>query len=74
MPCRDTKDKWIVVESYDKMWSTRGGNGKPLQYSCQKNPINSIKNEKDMTLKMRAHPHQVGKFQICYWGKVEDNY
>ena len=27
------------------------GNGKPLQYSCLKNPMNSIKRQKDMTLK-----------------------
>ena len=27
------------------------GNGKPLQYSCVKNPMNSMKGQKDMTLK-----------------------
>ena len=25
------------MESYDKTWSTGGGNGKPLQYSWQEN-------------------------------------
>ena len=30
------------------MWSTREGNGKPLQYSCLENPM---KRQKDMTLK-----------------------
>ena len=34
MPCRATQDGWVTVESYDKMWSTGEGNGKPLQYSC----------------------------------------
>ena len=33
------------------MWSTREGNGKPLQYSCLENPMNSIKRQKDRTLK-----------------------
>ena len=27
------------------------GNGKPLQYSCLENPMNSMKRQKDMTLK-----------------------
>ena len=35
----------------DKTWSTREGNGKPLQYSCLENPMNSIKRQKDRTLK-----------------------
>ena len=33
------------------MWSTGEGNGKPLQYSCLKNPMNSVKRQKDRTLK-----------------------
>ena len=40
-----------MVESSDKMWSTGEGNGKPLQYSCLENPMNSRKRQKDMTLK-----------------------
>ena len=32
------------------MWSTEGGNGKALQYSCCQNPINSMKKQKYMTL------------------------
>ena len=39
----------VIVESSDKMWSTEGGNGKPLQYSCPENPMNSMKRQKDMT-------------------------
>ena len=33
------------------MWSTREGNGKPLQYSCLENPMNSVKRQKGRTLK-----------------------
>ena len=40
-----------MVESSDKMWSTGEGNGKPLQHSCLENPMNSMKRQKDMTLK-----------------------
>ena len=40
-----------MVESYDKMWSTGEGNGKPLQYSYLENPMNSMKRQKDKTLK-----------------------
>ena len=35
----------------DKMWSTGEENGKPLQYSCLENPMNSMKRQKDMTMK-----------------------
>ena len=48
-----------MVESYDKMLSTGEGNGKPLQYSCLENPMNSIKRQKDMTLKDEL-PRSVG--------------
>ena len=52
MPCRATQDgQWVMVESSDKMWRTGEGNGKPLQYSCLENPMNSMKREKDRTLK-----------------------
>ena len=40
-----------MVESSDKMQSTGEGNGKPLQYPCLENPMNSMKRQKDMTLK-----------------------
>ena len=41
-----------MVESSDKMWSTGEGIGKPLQYSCLENPMNSMKRQKkNMTLK-----------------------
>ena len=40
-----------MVERSDRMGSTEEGNGKPLQYSCLENPINSMKRQKDRTLK-----------------------
>ena len=40
-----------MVESSDKMWSNGNENGKPLQYSCLETPMNSMKRQKDMTLK-----------------------
>ena len=39
-----------MVESSDKLWPTGEGNGKPLQYSCLENPMNSMKRQ-DRTLK-----------------------
>ena len=51
MSCEATQDGRVMVESSDKMWSTGEENGKPLQYSCLKNPMNSMKRQKDMALK-----------------------
>ena len=51
MPCKATQDKWVMMESFDKTWSTGEGNGKPLQYSCLENPMNSIKRQTNRTLK-----------------------
>ena len=42
-----TQDRWVMVERSDKMWSTGEGNGKPLQYSCLENPMNSMKRQND---------------------------
>ena len=48
VPCRATQDGWVTVESSEKTWPTGGGNGKPLQYSCHKNTMKSMKRQKDM--------------------------
>ena len=48
-----------MVESSDKMWSTGEGNGKPLQYFCLENPMNSMKRQKDRILKDEL-PRSVG--------------
>ena len=36
-----------MVERTDRTWSTGEGNGKPLQYSCLENPMNSMKRQSD---------------------------
>ena len=59
MPCRATQDGWVMVESSDKTWSTGGGNGKPLQYSCLENPMNNMKRQKDKAFK-DEFPKSVG--------------
>ena len=51
MPCKATQDGPVMVEISDRMWSTEDGNGKHLQYSCLDNPVNSMKRQKDRTLK-----------------------
>ena len=51
-----------MVESSEKTWSAgegNGNNGKPLQYSCLENPINSMERQKDRTLKDEL-PRSVG--------------
>ena len=54
-----TQDGWVMVESSDKTWSTGEWNGKPLQYSCLENPMNSMKKQNDRTLKDEL-PRSVG--------------
>ena len=47
-----TTELSLLVSVYnDKTWSTEEGNGKPLQYSCLENPMNSMKRQKDRTLR-----------------------
>ena len=59
MPCRVTQDGWVMMESSDKTWSTGEGNGKPLKYSCLENHMNSMKRQKDRTLRDKL-PRSVG--------------
>ena len=51
MLCGATEDGRIMVERSDRMWSTGERNGKPLQYSCFENPMNSMKRQNDRILK-----------------------
>ena len=53
-----TQDGQVMVERSDRMWSTGEGNGKPLQYSCLENPMNSMKRQNDRILK-EEHPWSV---------------
>ena len=49
----------VMVSRSDRMWSTGEGNGKPLQYSCLENPMNSMKRQNDRMLKEEL-PRSVG--------------
>ena len=57
--CGATQDGRVMVERSDRMWSTGEGNGKPLQYSCHENPMNSTKRQNDRILKEEI-PRSVG--------------
>ena len=59
MPCGATEDGRVMVERSDRMWSTGEGNGKPLQYSCLENPMNSMKRQNDRIQKEEC-PRSVG--------------
>ena len=49
----------FMVERSDRMWLTGEGIGKPLQYSCLENPMNSMKRQNDRILKEEP-PRSVG--------------
>ena len=51
MPCGATQDGQDMVERSDRMWSTGEWNGKPLQYSCLENSMNSMERQNDRILK-----------------------
>ena len=59
MARRATTDGQVMVERSDKMRSTGEGNGKPLQYSCLENLMNSMKKLNDRILKEEL-PRSVG--------------
>ena len=49
--CGATQDGWVMAERSDRMWSSGERNGKPPQYSCLENPINSMKRQNNRILK-----------------------
>ena len=57
--CGATQDGWVMVERSGRMWATGEGNGKPLQYSCLENTMNSMKSQNDRKLKEEL-PRSVG--------------
>ena len=57
--CEAIQDGQVMADRPDRMWSTGEGNGKPLQYSCLENPMNSMKNKNDRILKEEL-PRSVG--------------
>ena len=70
MPCRATQEGQVTVESSDKMWSTAEGNGKPLQCSYLENPMNSMKRQKDRTLKDELHRSVVPNMLLEISGEI----
>ena len=54
-----TQDGPLMVERSDRRWFTGEGNGKPLQYYCLENPMNSMKRQNDRILKEKP-PRSVG--------------
>ena len=50
MLCGATQDEQDMVEKSERIWSTGEGYGKPLQYSCFENPMNSTKRQNDRIL------------------------
>ena len=38
--CKAIQSGWVKMDSSNKMWSTGGGNVKPLQYFCLNNSMN----------------------------------
>ena len=54
-----TQDGRVMMERPDKMWYTGEGNGKPLQYSCLENPMNSMKRQNDRIPKEEL-PRSIG--------------
>ena len=46
-----TQDGQVMVERFDRMYSTGKGNGTPLQYSCLENSMNRMKRQNDRTQK-----------------------
>ena len=67
--CIELLHLWL--QRFDRMWSTGEGNGKPLQYSCLENPMNSMKMQNDRILKEKL-PRSVGA-QYATGDQVRNN-
>ena len=63
------QNRRVIVKSSDKTWSTGEGNGKSLQYSCQENPMNSMKIQKGMTWKMSPPGQKVSIMLLGKWSE-----
>ena len=50
MPFRATQDGRAVVKNSDKSGANGEGNGNPLQYPCLKNPMDSRRRQKDLSM------------------------
>ena len=69
MHCGATQDRRVMVERADRMWSTGEGNGKPLQYSCLENPMNSMKRQNDRILKEELPRSVNDQYATGYQGR-----
>ena len=70
--CGATQEGRVMVERSDRMWFTGEGNGKPLQYSCLENPMNSMKRQNDRILREEL-PRSVGA-QYATRGQWRNNF
>ena len=68
--CGATQDRRVMVERSDRLRSTGEGNGKPLQYSCLENPMNSRKRQNDRIPKEKLLRSRRSS-PICYWRSEE---
>ena len=62
------KPPQVMVDRFDKMWCPGEGNGKPLQNSGLEKPMNSMKRQKDRTLRDEL-PRSVG----AHWRSGRSN-
>ena len=67
-----TQDRWVMVEMSDRLWSTGEANGKPLQYSCLENSMNSMKRQNDDRILKEELPRSVGA-QYATGGQWRNN-
>ena len=70
MPCGATQDGRVMVETSDRMRSTGEGDGKPLQFSCLENPMNSMKRQNDRILKGELPGQQVPNMLLEISGEI----
>ena len=70
MSCGATQDGQVIVERSDRMWPTGEGNGKPLQYSCLENTINSMKRQNDRILKEELPRSEVPNMLLEISGEI----
>ena len=59
-----------MVERSDRMWSTGEENGRPLQYSCLENPMNSMKRQNDRILKEELPRSEVPSMLLEINGEI----
>ena len=68
--CGANQERQVMVERTERMWSTGEGNGKPLQYSCLENPMNSMKRQNDRILKEELPGQEVPNMLLEISGEI----